>query len=42
MESATGSHVIHAWKQAVGGGNSLDTRHVRRLGIHEVEAVREE
>ncbi len=43
MESEEGSHVVHAWKQAVGRGNALVMRDIRRqLGIHEVEAVGEE
>ncbi len=33
-------HVIHAWKQAVSRGNSLDMRHIKRpLSIHEVETI---
>ena len=43
MESEAGSHVVHAWKQAVCRGNALVTKHVRRqLGIHKVEVVGEE
>ncbi len=43
MESEAGSHVVHAWEQAVCRGNALVTRHIRRqLGLHEVEAVGEE
>ena len=42
MEFEEGSHVAHAWKQAVSRGNPLDTRHTRRqLAIHEVEAIGE-
>ncbi len=43
MEFESHCHVIHAWKQAMGLGNSLDTGHIgREFGIYKVEAVGEE
>ena len=42
MESEEGGHVMHALKQAVSWGISLDMTHIReQLGIHEVEAIEE-
>ena len=40
MEFEEGGHVIHTWKQAVGKGNSLGMRHIRRqLGIRGIETI---
>ncbi len=43
MEFEEGGHGMHALKQTVGSGNSLDTGHTgRQLDIQEVETLGDE